>query len=92
MYLKTPKIFNRPMDKVEEYEHFVLFIDKKTGIRECFQYWDLTHEIIDNKTYVYDDKGSLVLINDKANNIPVQQSKQMIKNDNRIYALLEDLL
>ena len=30
MYMKTPMMFGRPMKKVKEYPHFVLFIDEKT--------------------------------------------------------------
>ena len=44
MNLKTPTMFNRPMKKVKEYKHFILFEDEKTKIKECFQIWDLTHK------------------------------------------------
>lgn len=36
-----PEYNGRPMKILKKYKHFILFIDEKTGIRECFQYWDL---------------------------------------------------
>ncbi len=89
MYLKTPMMFGRPMKKVKEYPHFVLFVDEKTGIRECFQYWDLRHEIIDNKVFMYDEKGNLQICDDKKKNLPIP--KQKIMTDNRLNKLIEGL-
>lgn len=88
MYLKTPRMFGRPMKKVKEYEHFVLYVDEITGIRESFQYWDLTHEVIDNKTYKYTDDGDLVPVEEQkpVEYVPV---KKQIKNDNRLSKLIE---
>ena len=60
MYMKTPMMFGRPMKKVKEYEHHVVFVDEKLGIRQSFQYWDLTHEIIDHQVDAYADNGELI--------------------------------
>ena len=89
MYLKTPMMFGRPMKKVKEYPHFVLFVDEKTGIRECFQYWDLTHEIIDNKVFVYDEKGDLQPCEDSGYTTPIKKEKQKIMTDNRLNKLIK---
>lgn len=90
MYMRTPKIFGRPMKKVKEYEHFVMYVDEKTGIRECFQYWDLTHEIIEGKSFKYNDKGELEPVEDQkpSEYVPVKPKKH-IKNDNRLSKLIE---
>lgn len=85
MFMKNPIIFNRPMKKLKEYKNFVLFIDEKLGIRECFQYWDLKHEIIDNKVYEYDNNGKLIPVDSIKNKIP----KNTIKTDNRLKNIME---
>lgn len=90
MYMKTPMMFGRPMKKVKEYPHFVEFIDEKTGIRECFQYWDLTHEIIDREVFVYNEKGDLVRIDDKRLTKPYRH-KTNVMNDTRLNKLINGL-
>lgn len=88
MYMKTPMMFGRPMKKIKEYEHHVVYEDEKLGIRQSFQYWDLTHEIIDHQIYVYNDNGDLIPVNEikRKEQIPVKKS---IKNDNRLNEILE---
>ena len=85
MYMKTPMMFGRPMKKVQEYEHHVVFVDEKLGIRESFQYWDLTHEIIEHQIYAYADNGDLIPVKEikRKENI-----KKSIKNDNILNEIL----
>lgn len=84
MYLKTPTMNDRPMKKLKEYKHHILFVDEKTGIRECFQYWDLNHEIVNYQVHAYDDSGDLIPTNKKQTPI-----KNNIKNDNRLSKIIE---
>ena len=94
MYMKTPMMFGRPMKKVKEYPHFVLFVDEKTGIKESYQYWDLTHEIIDGKSYKYTDKGDLIETNDQKVNIPYidrpRVKPKKVTNDKRLNNLIDE--
>ncbi len=87
MYMKTPMMFGRPMKKVKEYEHHVVFVDEKLGIRQSFQYWDLTHEIIDHQVYAYADNGDLIPVNEikRKENTTIKKS---IKNDNRLNEII----
>ena len=94
MYMKTPMMFGRPMKKVKEYPHFVLFVDEKLGIRECYQYWDLTHEIINGKTFVYSKSGELIETSDQKVKIPYvdkPRPKNKIMNDTRLNRLIDGL-
>lgn len=69
--MKVPKMFGRKMKMVKKYEHFILFVDEETGIRESFQYWELyledrTRNDIQKKqrTDVKNDSRLLDLIGD----------------------------
>lgn len=93
MYMKTPMMFGRPMKKVKEYPHFVLFIDEKTGARECFQYWDLTHEIINGKSFMYTESGDLIETSDQKVDLPYidkPRPKKEVKNDTRLKNIIDE--
>lgn len=101
MYMKTPKMFGRPMKKVKEYPRFVLFIDEKTGIRECFQYWDLTHEYkyVDSREVVmkYNNNGELMMVDETKAVLPykptplVRNKHNKVMSDKRIDNLIKNM-
>lgn len=64
--MKVPKMFGRKMKMVKKYEHFILFVDEETGIRESFQYWELYLEnrARNKKSDIKNDSRLLDLIGD----------------------------
>ncbi len=97
MYLKTPKMFGRPMKLVKKYPRFALYVDEKTGIKQSFQYWDLTHEIklVDDRETVfkYNDKGELVLVDAKKAlyTPPKPVKKTKVMSDKRVDDLIKSM-
>lgn len=47
-----PEMFGRQMKLIKQYKRFVLFKDEKTGIRECFLYYDLIKPNDNGKTEI----------------------------------------
>lgn len=39
--MKIPRYNNRKMQEVKKYPNFILFEDRKTGIKQCFSYEQL---------------------------------------------------
>lgn len=88
MKMIIPKYNGRPMKLVKKYKHFAMFVDEKTGIRQCYQYWDLTHYINKNgKVVKLNDNGDKSLVNEKKE-IP----KQKVKNDLRLSEIIERIM
>ena len=83
--MRTPTFFGRNMKKLKEYEHFIMFIDEKTNVRECFSYWDLTHWRIKGEYFVLDFNSEVRKIETTKKEI----KKQDIKNDNRLMEILK---
>lgn len=84
MKMRIPKYNGRPMKLVKKYKHFALFIDEKTGIRQCYQYWDLTHYYVNNELIELDFYGNEVPVTTKRV-IP----KQKVNNDLRLGEIME---
>lgn len=86
--MKTPELFGRPMEKVKEYDSFILFVDKKTNIHECYSYFDLG--------CIKENYKSIKSIDDlklqKKQKNKTSNNNINIKNDNRLWNLLDDLL
>ena len=77
--MKTPTFYGRPMVLVKKYKYFVLYRDKKTGIKEAFRYWDLCHETIDNQIYFINNKGEY---------IPIEEVNAIAKSQARLLKLI----
>lgn len=88
MKIIIPKYNGRPMKLVKKYKHFAMFIDKKTGVKQCYQYWDLTHYINKYGEVVkLNDKGKLTIVGEKK-----EVPKQTIKNDLRLSEIIERIM
>ncbi len=88
MKFRIPKMFGRPMKIVKKYKNFVLFIDEKTGIRECYQYYDLTHYVNENGDLIKLDYDGNEILVDERKFVP----KQKIKNDLRLTKIIERIM
>ncbi len=88
--MRIPTFNGRPMKKVQEYEHFILFIDEKTGIRQCFSIWDLTHKEYIGRLYSLPDENGNTGHN-KVRGARPYANKTKNKNDNRLSDLIEKM-
>ena len=60
---------------------------------ECFQYWDLTHEIINGKSFMYTESGDLIETSDQKVDIPYidkPRPKKEVKNDTRLKNIIDE--
>lgn len=88
MKMIIPKYNGRPMKLVKKYKHFAMFKDEKTGIRQCYQYWDLTHYVNEYGEVVkLDDKGNESIVDEKK-----EVPKQKVKNDLRLSEIIERIM
>lgn len=81
--MRTPTYYGRPMKQVKRYKSFILFVDEKTNVRECFSYWDLTHWRFKGEYFALDFDGETQKVDVKPKEI------KNIKNDNRLIEILK---
>lgn len=91
--MTTPTYNGRPMKKIKEYSHHVLFIDEKTKVRESFLYRDLIednpiiHQVYKEQFSVRNDNRLMEIINKlngKKGNKDDASNESYIKNNNDI--------
>jgi len=80
MKILMPKYNGRPMKFIKKYKSFILFIDEKTGIKECYQYWDLMQNI--NK------KRDINTFNDNNK----KNARHNVKNDLRLSEIIKEVI
>ena len=81
--MRTPTFYGRPMKKVKEYKNFIMFVDEKTNVRECYSYWDLTHWRVKGEYFVLDFNGEVRKLETNKKEI------KLIKNDNRLLEIIK---
>lgn len=88
--MRIPKFHGRPMKQLEEYEHFIVFIDEKTGIKECYSKWDLTHVEYDGRLYSLEDENGNTGHN-KVRGARPYGNRTKNKQDNRLSHLIDQM-
>lgn len=75
--MQTPTLFGRKMKKIKEYQHHILFEDEKTGIKECFLYYDLNFSKLDTGENIENNKPT--------------ENKVNVKNDSRLDEIIKEM-
>lgn len=85
--MRTPTFHGRPMKMVKKYENFILFMDEKTGVKECYSEWTLTHSEFLGRLYSHPDEEGNYGHHKKRGARPCQKSM----NDKRLQELMKQM-